>query len=66
MKTKVCVILSFKNFIEWLSVLLARSRIDAISAIQDSDPYLEGLLATAHRIKQKALHGRNFTVSLRR
>ncbi len=54
MKTKVCVILAFKNFIEWLSVLLARSRIDAISAIQDSDPYLEGL------------HGRNFTVSLRR
>ena len=53
MKTKAFlrVTVPFKYFIKWLSVLLVRSRIDAMGAIQDSDPYLEGLLAKPHKIR---------------
>ena len=42
------ITLSLECFNVWLRPLLPRSRKDAVSSVQDHDPYLESLLRVLH------------------
>jgi hypothetical protein len=42
------ITLSLECFNAWLRPLLSRSRKDAVSSVQDHDPYLESLLRALH------------------
>jgi hypothetical protein len=45
---------SLECFNAWLQPLLSRSRKNAVSSVQDHDPYLESLLRALHGHKMRA------------